>query len=176
VFVPDGSVWGLDPVAYMAKNSNNACGSGGNGGFSEPGPGSAPVCTSTKPGTPTLLSAVKHGSSATITWTAVNDATHYTIFYGTTPGDWKYSVLNTGKVTSFTIGALDPSKQYYFEVRAVNNCAPSDPPTSIGGGQVLGASTFAPTGNISTIVFVAALGLIFVGLSLLAKKHEASRA
>ena len=29
IFVPDGSVWGLDPAAYLAKNSNFACRSTG---------------------------------------------------------------------------------------------------------------------------------------------------
>jgi len=65
------------------------------------------------------------------------------------------------------VGSLDPDKAYYFSVRAVNNCAPSDGSGNTGG-QVLGASTFAGTGNIVTIysVLALALGFLLVGLFL----------
>ena len=89
------------------------------------------------------------------------------IFYGTKNGQWDYSVTNTGKVTSFTIGSLDSQKTYYYEVRAVNNCMPSD--SSIGGGDVLGASTFAPTGTIKTLLLTTFVSFVFLGLYTVAK-------
>src|SRR3989344_7905674 len=33
-FIPDGSIWGLDPAAYLAKNSSYSCRSSGSGGES----------------------------------------------------------------------------------------------------------------------------------------------
>ena len=33
-FIPDGSAWGLDPAAYLAKNSSYSCRSSGSGGES----------------------------------------------------------------------------------------------------------------------------------------------
>ncbi len=40
VFVPDGSAWGLDPAAYLAKNVNFSCRAiGGGGGSSNAGNG-----------------------------------------------------------------------------------------------------------------------------------------
>lgn len=169
IFIPDGSLWGLDPVAYMVKNENYNCNGGGNGGNggSGGGSGSAFVCTSEKPKSPTLISVNKSGSQATLTWTPVENATHYMIFYGTKNGQWDYSVTNTGKVTSFTIGSLDPQKTYYYEVRAVNNCQPSDSP--IGGGDVLGASTFAPTGTVRTLLLTTLVSIVFFGLYVVAK-------
>src|SRR3989344_3949923 len=170
-YIPDGSAWGLNPAFYFAYNSTFSCGGGGGGGFSPSGPGPAPVCTAAKPSHPVLQSVKRNGSFATLTWTKVEAATHYAIWYGTTPGKFDFGVANTGKVTEFTVGSLDPAKQYYWEVRSVNDCMPSDP-ASIGG-QVLGA--FAPTGNILTIIVVAALGLILLGLSLLTRDRTTSQ-
>ena len=158
-FVPSGTPWGLDSSAYMAYNSLYACG----GGFtttSTSNPG-APVCSAERPAKPTVTSVVRRGNSATITWTKVDKATHYTIAYGPSLGNYPYGVPNTGNVTSYTIGALDPNTQYYFVVYAVNDCMPSE--ASIGG-QVLGASTgsvlgLAATGNLPSIFAFTALGL-----------------
>lgn len=174
VFIPDGSAWGLDSAFYFAYNTSFSCGGGGGGGFSPSGPGSAPVCSAAKPPSPVLTSVTRHGSTATLTWTKIDSATHYAIWYGTAPGQFDYGVPNTGKVTSFTVGSLDPGKQYYWEVRSVNDCMPSDPASGIGGGDVLGA--FAPTGNATTIVIIASLGLIFFGLSLLARDRNRPQA
>ena len=170
IFVPDGSTWGLDPVPYLAQNTNFNCGGGGNGGFSQPGPGPAPVCDSAKPGTPSLISVVRSGSTATLTWTAASQATHYTIAYGLAPNTYIYGVPNTGNVTSYTIGSLDPSRQYYFAIRAVNNCAPGDFATlGATGGQVLGLAT---TGNSVLIYSLVILGSLLLILSWLSLKRE----
>lgn len=166
IFIPDGSAWGLDPVPYLAKNNNFNC---GGGGFSQPGPGPAPVCDSGKPGTPTLLSVDRSDSTAKLTWTAASQATHYTIAYGTS--DFPYGVPDTGNVTSFTIGALDPNTQYQFKVRAVNNCMPGDWSTvpAVGGGHVLGLATTGDSGLLYTLI---GLGVLTLFLSLLSRRRN----
>jgi hypothetical protein len=161
IYIADGSVWGLDASPYLALNSNVSCAGGGNGGYSDPGPGSPPVCDSTRPQAPVITSVVRKGVSATITWNAVAQVTHYTIAYGVEPNKYIYGVPNTGNVTSYTINALDSNTKYYFAVIAVNNCMPSLPSSNVG--QVLGVSTLASTGDavaITSLVTIAALLLI----------------
>jgi len=169
IFIPSGLPWGLDDAPYLAKNAGFSCapehhndGGGGGGGG-----GSAPVCDSSKPPTPQLLSVVRNGSTAKLTWSPVTPVSYYSIVYGTTPGNFIYGVANVGNTTSFTIGSLNPDTTYYFAVNAVNNCMPSDRSGNTGG-QVLGASTFAGTGNIITIysLLILAFTSLIVGLYL----------
>ena len=173
IFIPDGLAWGLDPVAYLAKNSSISCGGGSttSTGSGQPGAGPAPVCDSAKPGTPVLLSVTRSGSTALLVWTDASQATHYTIAYGTTPGDYPYGVPNTGNVTSFTVGLLDPDTTYYFAVKAVNNCMPGDFATlgRVGGGQVLG---LAATGNSVMIYTLITLGVLLLTLSWLKSRNQ----
>ena len=168
IYIPDGSAWGLDPVPYLAQNSSFNC--GGSGGFSPSGPGPAPVCDSAKPGTPILTSIIRSGSTAKLTWTAVANATHYTIGYGLKTNDYIYGVPDTGNVTTYTIGSLDPTRQYYFAVRAVNSCMPGDfaTPTAIGG-QVLGLAT---TGDSVLIYSLVILGVLLLALSWASRKRQ----
>jgi hypothetical protein len=93
----------------------------------------APICTATMPDPTNLVSVVRKGTSATLTWTKVNNANNYLIFYGTASGSHEFGVPQTGNVTSYTINFLDPNRKYYFEVRSINDCMPS--------GEVLGVST-----------------------------------
>jgi len=178
VYIPDGSAWGLGPVPYLAQNTAFSCAGGPtatptptntpSGG--QPGAGPTPVCDSGKPGTPSLVSFVRNGTTAKLTWTAASQATHYTIAYGT--GDFPYGVPNTGNVTSFTIGSLDPGTQYQFKVRAVNNCMPGDwsgVPTGIGGGEVLG---LAATGNSTLLYTLLALGGVSLILAFLSRRRN----
>lgn len=168
IYIPDGSAWGLDPVPYLAKNSNFNCGGGGGG---QPGAGPAPVCDSGQPGTPILLSVDRSGSTAKLSWTAASQATHYTIGYGIQPDNYIYGVPNTGSVTTFTVGSLDPGTQYYFAVRAVNNCLPGDWSTApaVGGGQVLGLAT---TGNSTLLYTMLALGGLSLVLTILSHRRN----
>jgi len=158
-FIPDGSAWGLQEGAYMAYNSAYACG----GSSTSTTPAGAPICTAEKPSAPVLLSVVRNGSSAKLTWSKVEKATHYVIAYGTYPGLYPYGVPNTGNQTSYTVQALDPNKQYYFQVYAVNDCMPSDPSTQ-GGGQVLGLAT---TGTTQLSLYLAAAGLLLTSTGYL---------
>jgi hypothetical protein len=132
-----------------------------------------PSCGATKPSTPTLLSVVRHGSTADLTWTAATPVTHYSLVYGIKEGEYIYGAVNIGNVTSYTVGSLDPGTKYFFQVRAVNDCMPSDPSTTgevlgavyggIGGGDVLG---LASTGNSFLIYLLLSAGTSFFVLSL----------
>jgi hypothetical protein len=143
-----------------------------------PSPSEAPLgggepqgCNATVPDAPVLLSATKSGSEATLAWTAVDPVTHYNISYGLSSGNYQYGVDNTGNVTNYVVGGLDPNADYCFVVRAVNDCAPSNPSNEIctgAAGQVLGASTLAETGSLSDeffqILFI--IGSVCSGLGL----------
>lgn len=164
-FVPNGAAWGLSEGSYMAKNTNFSCGGGGN----PITPAGAPICKAEKPSAPFLLSVNRNGSKATLTWSKVDKATHYVIAYGTVTGLYPYGVPNTGNQTSYTIESLDPNKEYFFQVYAVNDCMPSDPSTR--GGQVLGLAT---TGSAETILMFTLAGLILTstGYSLAKSKYN----
>lgn len=170
-FIPDGSVWGLQPGMYMAQNTSYSCAagssittssSGGNGG-----PVGAPQCNAEVPAPPTITSVKRNGTEVTLTWTKIDKATHYTISYGTDPNNLQYGVFNTGNVTSFTIGSLDPNATYYYKVYAVNDCMPSNGGggSPIGGGQVLGLSN---TGDNTVLTFLTVLGFgsLLLGIKL----------
>lgn len=161
-FVPDGSAWGLSEGYYLAKNVNYSCGTTTTTTRGTT-PAGAPICTAERPTAPILLSVKRSGSKATLTWTKVDRADHYTIAYGTKVGDYPYGVPNTGNVTSFEVGSLDPNKTYYFVVYAVNDCMPSEPSTQ--GGQVLGLATTGTALNIA-LYLSAGLALLTAGYVL----------
>jgi hypothetical protein len=167
-YIPSGLLWGLDDAPYFAKNTNYSCGSNGGSGGGGTSAASAPNCDSAKPNAPTLVSVVRNGSSATLTWTPVSNATHYTLAYGLKPNDYIYGVPNTGNVTTYTVNALDPNQTYYFAVKAVNSCMPSDfSPSQNFGGQVLGLAT---TGTAQTILGFTAAGIVLLALSLILRR------
>lgn len=91
---------------------------------------------------PTLTSVSPIGSGQmTVLWTPVSPITHYSLVYGPSAGNYLYGVSNTGNVTTFTVGELDPGKNYCFAVRGVNDCAPGPLSNEVcSGGQVLGAA------------------------------------
>lgn len=144
-----------------------------NGG--QPGPAGPSVCTASVPSAPILTNVISSGvGQVNLLWTAVTPVTHYSISYGLSPQNYIYGVDNTGNVTSFTVGSLDPGVRYCFAVRAVNDCAPSGPSNEIctgkvlGTGQVLGVSTLGATGSFAKdffqILFI--MGSVCLGLGL----------
>lgn len=182
IYVADGSLWGLDAGPYLALNSSYDCSNpsptptaipeptatpeatlttSDNNNNSNGGSGGAPVCNAVKPGTPTILSAVRTGSSEKLTWTAAANATYYSIAYGNLPG-YQYGVANTGNVTSYTVNSLTAGSVYHFAVNAVNDCMPGDTGVQSGtgtGGQVLGASTMAGTGSFTEYMNLVIMAL-----------------
>lgn len=97
----------------------------GGGGGSVLSAAGAPVCNSAVPSSAPALTAAQAGTnSVLLTWTPVNNATHYMIRYGTTPGAYIYGAPNVGNTTSYTVNLLSSGATYYFQVAAVNNCMP----------------------------------------------------
>lgn len=165
-------------------------GPSGNNGGNQPNndSGKPAQCSAGKPSTPTLNSVTRtSGTTVQLNWSAASPVTHYAISYGTKAGEYQYGVPNTGNVTSFSVGGLDPNATYYFIVRAVNDCTPGDASgeKSTGGsvlgastgGQVLGASTdvLAATGSFpETVRLLAAVGTsVAVAFALgFSRKHD----
>jgi hypothetical protein len=170
IYIPSGAAWGLEDTPYMAQNTTfNCAGSPTPSPAPQPcngcsGPPTAPVCTAAKPPAPTLISVVRSGTTAQLTWSAVTPVTNYAIFYGLEPGKYIYGVPNTGNVTSYVVGSLQPGVKYYFAVRAVNDCMPSDGSAS---GQVLGASTILGLADTGNLALIAMLGFSMVTLAIL---------
>ena len=114
----------------------------------------APRCEAPTPNAPYLVSATSLGENRVeVKWQKVDNASHYSIYYGYDPGEYIFSVVNTGNVESFVIEGISNG---CFAVRAVNDCAPSELSnevcTGAVGGQVLGVSTLADTGSFDQIV------------------------
>jgi len=116
-----------------------------------PSAGGPSGCGAQTPPAPHLKSVttIKVGEVELI-WDPVEPVTHYTISYGPSAGNYLYGVPNTGKVTSFRIGALGGGN-YCFVVRAVNDCAPSSPSNELCTGgiseKVLGVKVLGATGG-----------------------------
>lgn len=132
------------------------------------GPAGPPVCGAQTPPAPYLrsVSKIKYGE-VELTWDPVELATHYTISYGPSSGNYLYGVSNTGKVTSFKVGELGGGN-YCFVVRAVNDCAPSEPSNELcTGGAVLGVSVLGATGQMTNlfwqILFIMGMACGVVG-------------
>ncbi len=152
--------------------------------------GEAPQCTVGKPATPTIT-AVSYINATTVTvfWSGVSPVTHYTLSYGTTPGNYQYGVPNTGNVTAYTVGGLQSGVTYYFVVYAVNDCQPSDRSNEVStqgsvlgastGGDVLGASTtaLASTGKwfeqAATLLAILGIFGCIIYFAKFFKKHSA---
>lgn len=142
---PTGFVSG-EPTATPPLSVGGDGGGGSQGG----GPPGLPHCGSQTPVKPYLrsLTKIKYGE-VELFWDPVELATHYTISYGLSSGNYLYGVPNTGKVNSFKIGDLG-SGNYCFVVRAVNDCAPSEPSNELClGGQILGAKVLGATSGFS---------------------------
>lgn len=144
------------------------------------------VCSSNKPGTPSLSVTRTSSTTAALSWNSVNDVTHYAISYGLSAGNYEYGVANVGNTTSFSVGGLAPNTNYFFVVRAINDCQPGDESNEVsigtsggqvlgissetgGRGQVLGLSTesLAATGSIFEIIrLIGALTTGLVGFKI----------
>jgi hypothetical protein len=127
----------------------------------------APICTASQPSAPIITSVIRGSTTATLTWTKIDPVSYYFIFYGTSPRSQQFGIPNVGNVTTYIIGALNPKLKYYFDVRAVNDCQPSN---SSNTGQVLGASTtrLASTGSnllLSRLIFAIISGGVFFFLA-----------
>lgn len=116
------------PVTTTDNSSgNNSSSSGGSGG----GSASAPVCNDAKPGSaPSNLRVVSAGNNeVTLGWDkATGPLTYYLLAYGLTSGQLQFGNPNVGdkETTSYTVKGLSSGVNYFFKVRAGNNCMPGD--------------------------------------------------
>jgi hypothetical protein len=146
----------------------------GGGGPAVGGPSS---CGAQTPPAPYLKSLkILGGGEVELFWDPVEPSTHYSISYGPSLGNYLYGVPNTGKTTSFKIGALRKGR-YCFAVRAVNDCAPGELSNErctgevLGVTKVLGVSTLGATGGFEEkmlqILFIIGCVCLATGLKLL---------
>lgn len=105
---------------------------------------------------PNLFSLIKTSDEATLYFTPVGGTvTGYQIAYGYSLNEDNFNVSTpTGApigALSYTINYLEPNKNYYFRVRAMNDCVPgpwSNSLTTTGNGII---STPTPSGTVTTI-------------------------
>jgi len=93
--------------------------------------GNTLVCTQKSPTKiPVINSIIWEGNSALITFTTVNDASGYQIYYSQNESADEFSdqFNYSGPlwITTRKINYLDKNKTYYFKIRAVKDCAASD--------------------------------------------------
>lgn len=125
--------------------------------------GGTASCTAVKPGSaPNITSVISGANSATLTWSAASTpVTTYLVAYGTSPGSIQYGNPNVGNVASYTINGLSGGTNYYFKVKAINDCMPGDysneVSTTPGGGTTTGpaAGFTETTGNPSQLFDIA---------------------
>jgi len=112
--------------AYGNSNNNN------NNSSNNSNP-TAPQCSKDKPNKPVLyepnhplLPRSNKAGEIILKWLPVDKATKYTVSYGMSTRNYIYGAPDVGNVDQFTVGALTPGQTYYFSVKAVNDCMPSD--------------------------------------------------
>ena len=153
-----------DPTPTDVPGSGGPSGGGG-------GPAGAPSCNVTTPGAPRLLSAtyVSH-NSVRLVWQKVAGATHYSISYGPTSGNYPWGVPNTGDTNEFVVGDLTST---CFIVRAVNDCAPSDPSNEVCTGQVAGQvlGLSATSGDSNYAYIIIGFASILFGTKLIRREN-----
>lgn len=126
-------------------------------------------CSDAKPETTTLLSVERSADrkSVKLTWLKKDSASNYSISYGESSGSYIYGVPETGNVDNFTIGALDPRKEYSFAVRTNRGCMPGDLSNEIttGATTVTVPGILAGTSSmpISTEAAMSIVGTLLSG-------------
>lgn len=119
----------LEAIYTLTPKTSTSDGGIGGDGRSDGLAGQTPVCNNSKPGSPTLFSALGGINGVALKWTEATDPlTYYLITYGTKPGAQTYGNPNIGGkgTTGYTVSGLSGGITYYFQVRAGNGCAPGD--------------------------------------------------
>jgi len=112
-------------------------------------PAVAPSCQATSPTSAPVLTIISNtGDSVTLNWTVVSPVTHYAVNFGTQPGVYLYGDNNVGNSNSYVVGGLTPGIQYFFQVLAINDCAPGPRSNEVftAGRDLAGAIVPAPLG------------------------------
>ena len=115
--------------------------------YGTPGPGGPPVCNSTKP-QKAWLYRVKSlgGGKYQLFWDKAENASSWTIGYGTEPGKYIYALNDFGNDQSRNlIVSTFSNKKFYFAVKANNGCMPGDWSNEWKTGGVAAATgTYVP--------------------------------
>jgi cellulose 1,4-beta-cellobiosidase len=95
---------------------------------------------------PTGVTATVSGSSIVISWTAVSNATGYSVYRGTTSGGEGTTAIGTSTTTSYTDSSVTAGTTYYYTVKATSSTSAS------GASNEANATTIpsAPTGLTAT--------------------------
>jgi hypothetical protein len=109
-----------------------------------------PSCNSEIPARPVLYQpnhpvfgvAPKTGE-VYLRWTKADRANKYQIFYGYSSRNYVYSVTDTGDVNDYTIKGLNPGMTYYFAIKAINGCRPSEFSNEWSNYKNVGTLSFA---------------------------------
>ncbi len=112
-----------------------------------------PGCTASTPiSSPELYSATRNGTSVALSFSPIAGSyTGYNISYGYLENQEIFSVIHpvssSSTAISYTINSLDPYTQYYFRVRAMNDCVPGPWSNSkfVSGNIVVTSSPSTPT-------------------------------
>lgn len=126
------------PVQTPSNNNNSGNNNNNSGGSSNNGGNSGPrECNATKPTTaPILLRATQVAKNkVTLFWGKSNGpATGYVIVFGQKSGQELYATGTFGnaETNTFTVNDLTPGNMYYFRVKAINDCKPSDTSNELG--------------------------------------------
>ncbi len=135
-------------------------------------------CSASEPDKTALFSVVAQdgGKQATLSWSSSSNATSYALSYGTKSGNYTFGVPNTGNVTSFTVGSLDPAQNYCFVVQPINDCRIGQASNEIcmrTPGRTTGvlglSATHAGTGLLG-VEFLPSFVLCFMGIGLLRRR------
>jgi len=155
-----------DPTVTPTPTDKPSNGRGGSGW-------SAPSCSDSVPGTPTIISA-RYTSSVTVNWTKVSDANNYSIVYGPSSDNYPHSVFQTGDTDTYTINGIDSG---CFRVKAINGCMPGELSPEVctagvgGGAQVLGASTLGSAGSFVDNIYNLMIGFGTLLVAVSVKKN-----
>lgn len=185
-FSESGSQWNLGDYHYLAQNIDYDCsepeptptptpGNGGNGGNG----GDKPECPASSPTAAPVVSAFRSSpTSVVLTWNSVGPLTHYSLRYGTSPGNYEYGATNIGDVIMYEVKDLEPNKPYYFQIAGVNDCAAGHWSNEVGvNGKVLGIAHEPVAAGLSGLNLVgiasslAAAGAVLFLLSKFTKRN-----
>ncbi len=100
--------------------------------------------TSDLPNGPDGLTAVTADSKVLLTWAAGSNATHYNIYYGTSPLPLTSGARAAATASRVTIFGLTKNTPYYFVVTSVNAQGESGPSKVISATPSAGTVTLAP--------------------------------
>lgn len=130
----------VPPTSPSPSSTPSTSSSGGTGSTAGTSDAKPYVCSATAPTQAPVITSITTGvNTATLTWTAVPNITHYAVFFNHNNDGAAYSALNIGNVTSYTINNLSGGgATYTFEVMGVNDCAPGPRSAQSRSGQVGG--------------------------------------